>query len=102
MTIERVRSALMKLERRGSVEKVLSLMEVRTNPALAMDPDYQRTFNGYYKMGRKKGAFLSAFLLDAPGICIRSLSSLPRDNSAKPIRQYRREAPFFRHENAGD
>jgi hypothetical protein len=61
MRIERVRAALMKLERRGSVEKVLSLMEVRTNPTLATDPDYQRTFNGYYKMGRKKDAFYRHF-----------------------------------------
>ena len=61
MRIVRVRAALMKLERRGSVEKVLSLMEVRTNPTLATDPDYQRTFNGYYKMGRKKDAFYRHF-----------------------------------------
>jgi len=61
MRIERVRAALMKLERRGSVEKVLALMEVRTNPALATDSDYQRTFNGYYKMGRKKGAYYLHF-----------------------------------------
>ena len=61
MRIERVKAALKKLERRGSVEKVLALMEVRTNPALATDHDYQRTFNGHYRMGRKTGAFYRYF-----------------------------------------
>jgi hypothetical protein len=61
MRIERVSAALIKLERRGSVEKVLALMEVRANPALATDHDYRRTFNGYYKMGRKKDAFYEHF-----------------------------------------
>jgi hypothetical protein len=61
MRIEWASAALMKLERRGSVEKVLALMEVRMSPALATDHEYQRTFNGYYKMGRKKGAFYRHF-----------------------------------------
>ncbi len=61
MIMERVRSALMELERRGAVEKVLSLVEVITNPDLAIDPDYRRTFNGYYKMRQKRDAFYRHF-----------------------------------------
>ncbi len=61
MRIERARAALRKLGRRGSVETVLELMKVRTQPALAADPDYQRTFNGYYRMGRKRDTFYRHF-----------------------------------------
>jgi hypothetical protein len=82
MTIERVRVALMKLERRGSVAKVLSLLEVRTNPALAIDPGFQRTFNGYYKMGRKKGAFYRHFFS-----MLRESADVPVPPSLKTILQ---------------
>lgn len=92
MRIERVRAALMKLEWRGSVEKVLSLMEVRTNPALATDPDYQRTFNGYYKMGRKKDAFYRHFFSMLRESAYAPSPPSLRDNPAEPICQYLRRS----------
>jgi hypothetical protein len=61
MKIERVKAALMKLERRGSVESVLELMKVRATPALAADPDYKKTFNRYYRMIKKKDGFYRHF-----------------------------------------
>jgi hypothetical protein len=61
MTMNRVMAGLAKLTRRGDVEKLLQLNEVRQNPALAADRDYQRKFNGYYRMGRKSAEFYRIF-----------------------------------------
>jgi len=61
MRIEAVGAALIKLERRRSVDKVLELTKVRRNPILSADPDYQRAFIGHYRMGRKSDSFYRHF-----------------------------------------
>jgi len=45
-----IRAALEKLGRQRAVDKLLELRKIRSNPALAIDPDYQRTFNGFYRV----------------------------------------------------
>ena len=61
MEPQRARSAIEKLGRRRSVEKLLRLNEVRKRPELATDTGYQRAFKGYYRMGRRRAAFYEAF-----------------------------------------
>jgi hypothetical protein len=96
MTMERVRAALMKLKGRGSVGKVLELMKVRTNPALAVDPDYQRAFKGYYRMGHKRDAFYRHFFS-----MLREAASAPSPPSLKTILQGLYENTDERHLSFG-
>jgi hypothetical protein len=63
MEWNRVIAALQRLADRGAVAKLLDLRRVRNNPALATDPDYQRAFNGYYRMGRRTPALYHHFYL---------------------------------------
>lgn len=82
MTMEQVGAALTKLKGRGSVGKVLELMKVRANPALAVDRNYQRTFKGYYRMGRRREAFYRHFFS-----MLREAASAPSPPSLKAILQ---------------
>jgi hypothetical protein len=56
-----VNMALAKLARRGDVDTLLELNKVRRNPALAVDPDYQRRFKGYYRLRQKSARFYERF-----------------------------------------
>jgi hypothetical protein len=58
---DRIRAAIEKLGRQRAVDKLLELRKVRSNPALATDPDYRRTFNGYYRMRQKSSEFYQHF-----------------------------------------
>lgn len=75
MTLDQIRAALKKLAKRRAVETLLELNQVRREPALAADPNYQRKFIGYYRMGRKSAEFYRHFfsMLEAAA----SASSLP-------------------------
>lgn len=96
MRTEQVSAALMKLERRRSVERVLELMRVRTNPALATDPNYRRTFNGYYRMGRKSDAFYRHFFS-----MLREAASAPSPPSLRAILQNLHDSTGQRHLSFG-
>ena len=63
MEWNRVIAALQRLADRGAVAKLLHLREVRNTPAVATDRNYQRAFNGYYRIGRRTPAFYHHFYL---------------------------------------
>lgn len=94
--LEQVRAALIKLESRGAVEKVVELIRVRTNPALAADPNYQRSFKGYYRMGRRKESFYRHFFS-----MLRQAASAPSRPSLKAILQELYDKTGERHLSFG-
>jgi predicted amidohydrolase len=53
--------AIAKLRREGAVEKVLQLQAIRQDPSLAEDPNWRRSFVGYYRLGRQAAVFYEAF-----------------------------------------
>jgi hypothetical protein len=58
---DRVRAALNLLGKREDVGTLLEILEIRKNPSLAEKREYQKTFTGYYRMGRKKQSFYQAY-----------------------------------------
>ncbi|HTT75351.1 MAG TPA: hypothetical protein VMF50_05150 [Candidatus Binataceae bacterium] len=56
-----VTAAINLLGNRGDVATLLEIIAIRKTPALAENRDYQRTFTGYYRMGRKKQSFYQAY-----------------------------------------
>lgn len=60
MTPGEAQAALAELNEQDAVSRVLYLNSVRENPALANDPGYRRTYNGYYRVRQKPPAFYAA------------------------------------------
>lgn len=65
MTLEDVKAALEKLERDRDVDKVLRLLQVRENPALADDSGYRTAFNDFYRLRQRKQRFYRGSVLRA-------------------------------------
>ena len=61
MTLEEAQAAIDLLIERGDILKLLYLNQVRQNPGLAETPEYQRRFNGFYRMRQQPPAFYDCF-----------------------------------------
>jgi hypothetical protein len=58
---DRLTAAFHTLEKRADVERLMRVLEIREKPGLASDRDYQKNYNGYYKLIRRKQSFYEAY-----------------------------------------